>query len=118
MVAGGSRIERLASFAHDNLLWLLAFSYALSALVPGPGLWLRSVDLSAVGGTSLPRVSLPAALLGFLLFNAGLGTEADRLRRLARRPALLLVGVLATVLLPVAFVLVTAGTLRLWHNPR
>src|SRR5262245_43165892 len=117
MDAGGSRIDRVASFAHRNLLWLLAFSYVLAALAPGPGLVLRSVDLSAAG-RSLPRVSLPAVLLGFLLFNAGLGTQANRLRQLARRPALLLVGVLATVLLPVAFILVTATVMRLWHNPR
>src|SRR5262245_40279522 len=105
MDVGGSRIERLASFAHHHLLWLLASSYALAALAPGPGLWLRSVDLSAAAGASLPRVSLPAALLGLLLVNAGLGTQAGRLRQLLRRPALLFVGVLATVVLPVTFIL-------------
>jgi BASS family bile acid:Na+ symporter len=94
------------------------FSYVLAALAPGPGLWLRSVDLSAGVGASLPHVSLPAVLLGFLLFNAGLGTQANRLRQLARRPALLFVGVLATVVLPVGFILGTEATMRLWHNPR
>jgi BASS family bile acid:Na+ symporter len=118
MDVGGSRIERLSSFAHHHLLGLLVFSYVLAALAPGPGRWLRSVDLSAVAGTSLPRVSLPAALLGFLLFNAGLGTQADRLRQLLRRPALLLLGVLVTILLPVAFILATAAAMHLWHNPR
>jgi BASS family bile acid:Na+ symporter len=109
-------MECLVAFAHRNLLWLLILAYALAALVPGPGLWLRSVDLSA--GSGLSGVSLPAALLGFLLFNAGLGTQADRLQQLLRRPALLLFGVLATILLPVVFVLATAGTMHFWHNPR
>jgi BASS family bile acid:Na+ symporter len=118
MDVGGSRIERLSSFAHHHLFGLLTLSYVFAALAPGPGRWLRSVDLSAASGTTLPRVSLPAALLGLLLFNAGLGTQADRLRQLLRRPTLPLVGVLATILLPVAFILATAATMQLWHNPR
>jgi BASS family bile acid:Na+ symporter len=118
MEVGVSRIERVSSFAHHHLLGLLTFTYVLAALAPGPGRWLRSVDLSAAASTSLPRVSLPAALLGFLLFNAGLGTQADRLRQLLHRPTLLLVGVLATILLPVAFILATAAVMQLWHNPR
>jgi BASS family bile acid:Na+ symporter len=111
-------MERLASAVHHNLLWLLVAAYVLAGIVPRPGLGLRSIDLSALAGARLPHVSLPAALLSFLLFNAGLGAQADRLRELVRRPGLLIVGVGATVLFPVAFILATATTLRLWHNPR
>lgn len=118
MKRGGNQIERFASFAHHQLLWLLTLSYLLAALVPGPGLWLRSVHLASFTDTGLPHVSLPAALLGFLLFNAGLGTQANQLRRLIGRPSLLGVGVLGTILLPVVFILATATTMRLWHNPR
>ena len=112
------RVDRLAAFAHHNILWLLVVAYILAALAPGPGLWLRSVDLSMVAGSSMPRISLPAVLLGFLLFNAGLGIHAHQLLQLARRPLLLIVGVLATILLPVVFILGTAETMQLWHNPR
>jgi bile acid:Na+ symporter, BASS family len=107
----GSRVERLATFAHHILLWLLAFAYILAAFAPGPALWLRSVDL-------MPHISLPAVLLGFLLFNAGLGIQVHQLLQLVRRPLLLLIGVMATILLPVAFILGTAETMQLWHNPR
>src|ERR1700735_3574778 len=99
------RVERLAAFAHHNLLWLLVVAYLLAAVAPGPGLWLRSVDLLRIGGSSMPHISLPAALLGFLLFNAGLGIQAHQLLQLARRPLLLIIGVLATSLFPVAFIL-------------
>lgn len=112
------RIARLAALAHHNLLWLLAGAYVLAALIPWPGLWLRSVNLTALFPGDVPHVSLPAVLLSFLLFNAGLGTQTQRLLHLVRSPFLLLVGVAATCLLPVAFILATAATMQLWHNPR
>jgi bile acid:Na+ symporter, BASS family len=114
----GGRVGRVAGLVHHNLLWLLIGAYALAALLPGPGLWLRSVDLVAFARPSLPRVSLPAVLLGLLLFNAGLGVRLGRLRGLFFRPAVLLAGVLANLVLPVACILGTAATMRLWHNPR
>ena len=75
----GTRVRRLADFMHHQLLWLLIGSYALAALIPEPGLWLRSVNLAAVAGGGLPRVSVPSALLSFLPFNAGLGVSTSRL---------------------------------------
>ena len=63
--------ETLAHAAHRNLLWLLIVSYAAAALLPGPGLWLRAVDLTPFRANTLGlHVSLPAALLSLLLFNA------------------------------------------------
>jgi BASS family bile acid:Na+ symporter len=108
----------LAEIVHHHILWLLVGSYVVAALAPGPGLWLRSVDLGRAFGTAAPHVSLPSALLSFLLFAAGLGVQPRRLWQLARRPTLLIVGVLANVILPLAFIQATATTMRLWHNPR
>src|SRR5215470_248425 len=113
-----TRVRRLAEFMHHQLLWLLIGSYILAALIPGPGLWLRSVNLAAVADVGLPHASVPYALLSFLLFNAGLGVRTNRLWQLARRPTLLAVGVLANLILPVVFILGTAMTMQLWHNPR
>src|SRR5215475_8333346 len=113
-----TRVKRLAEFMHHRLLWLLIGSYILAALIPGPDLWLRSVNLAAVTDVGLPHVSVPYALLSFLLFNAGLGVRTNRLWQLARRPTLLAVGVLANLVLPVVFIMGMATTMQFWHNPR
>ena len=113
-----TRVRLLADLMSHQLLWLLIGSYVLAALIPEPGLWLRSVNLAAVTGGGLPRVSVPSVLLSFLLFNAGLGVSTNRLWQLAQRPTLLAVGVLANLLLPVIFILGAATTMQLWHNPR
>src|SRR5262249_51872827 len=67
------QVGRLAEFMSHRLLWLLIGSYILAALIPWPGLWLRSVNLAAVADAGLPHVYVPSVLLSFLLFNAGLG---------------------------------------------
>jgi BASS family bile acid:Na+ symporter len=110
-------VERLADFMSRQLLWLLIGSYVLAALIPGPGLWLRSVSLAAVAGAGPLHMSVPAVLLSFLLFNAGLGVPTNQLYQLARRPTLLAVGVLADLVLPVVFIMVTATTMQLWRKP-
>ena len=112
------QVGRLAEFMSHRLLWLLIGSYILAALIPWPGLWLRSVNLAAVADAGLPHVYVPSVLLSFLLFNAGLGVHTNQLRRLARRPTLLAVGILANLVLPVVFILGAATTMQLWHNPR
>lgn len=113
-----SRLARLAEIVHHYLLWLLLGSYALAALFPHPGLRLRSVDLGRLLPAGRPHITLPSVLLSFLLFTAGLGVQPRRLWQLARRPTILGVGVVANLALPVAFILCTATTLQLWHNPR
>jgi len=118
MIAGENRIGQLAEFIHRSLLWLLVASYILAAVIPGPGLWLRSVDLARLVSTGLPRISLPSIMLGFLLFNAGLGVRSDRVWGLARKPALLMIGVVANLVLPVAFIFIAVTTMHLWHNPQ
>lgn len=110
---------RLAHAAHRNLLWLLIASYAAAALLPGPGLWLRAVDLARLefAGHEL-HVSLPAALLSLLLFNAGLGVRLSQLRGVLLRPGVLLAGLAANLAVPVAFLLAASWGMGLfWHNP-
>jgi bile acid:Na+ symporter, BASS family len=116
MSVSSDRVVRLAQFAHHHLLGLILFSYVAAAVFPAVGLWMRSVH---VGGSLLPAaVSLPSALLAFLLFSAGLGVNAHRLWALARRPALLVLGMGANLVLPVGFILATASIMQSWHNPR
>ncbi len=116
---GGERIslDRISHFVHDHFLGLLLATYALAAAWPGPGLALRRVSLGRVdaAGESM-AFTLPALMLGFLLFNAGLGVRAAELRDLARRPALLGVGLLANLAIPIAFVFVVSRAMGAWHN--
>lgn len=118
MSARGPRTSQAASFLHHALLSLLILTYALAAVFPGPGLWLRSLDLGDFLSVHRAHAQLPSLLLSFLLFNAGLGVELRRLLQLIRTPGVLVAGVAANLLLPVAFILATAASLRLWHNPR
>ncbi|MCZ2341378.1 MAG: bile acid:sodium symporter [Bacteroidales bacterium] len=108
----------MAEFVHHYLLWLLIGSYTVAAVLPYPGLWLRSVDFGNWFPDWQIHLSLPSILLSALLFNAGLGVLPQRLWQLVHRPFILLVGVLANLILPVAFILGTATTMQLWHNPR
>jgi BASS family bile acid:Na+ symporter len=93
-------------------------SYVLAALAPAPGLWVRGVSFGEVTlFGEKTALALPVLLLALLLFNAGLGARAARLKGLARRPTLLLAGLAANLAVPVAFVFGVSQTMRLWHNP-
>lgn len=111
-------LARLAGFLHHRLLWLLVTAYALAGLAPAAGLWLRSATLGAVEVFGQPvTASLPSLLLSVLLFNAGLGVEPSRLRELFGKSWLLVGGLLANLVVPLAFILVVSATLTFWHNP-
>jgi BASS family bile acid:Na+ symporter len=56
-------------------------------------------------------------MLGILLFNAGLGVRASELKRLASNPAPLGVGLVANLLVPIAFIFGVSWALGFWHNP-
>src|SRR4051794_37920446 len=73
-------LAALSHLAHKHLIWLVVGSYALAALCPGPGLWVRGV---ALGEARLfgerAGLSLPVVMLAVLLFNAGLGARRSGL---------------------------------------
>src|SRR5262249_49866226 len=50
------------------------------------------------------------------LFNAGLGVEPGRLQSLLRGPRVLLGGLVANTLVPVAFLFSVSAVLQMWHN--
>jgi BASS family bile acid:Na+ symporter len=110
-------ITALAHALHHYLLWFLLASYAVAAFFPAPGLWLRGVSF---GDSDLPegtRVTLPMVMLALLLFNAGLGVRPAQLRDLLRAPRALLLGLVANLTIPIAFILAVTLGMRLWHNP-
>jgi BASS family bile acid:Na+ symporter len=113
----GNPLDRISHFVHARFLWLLLATYALAAAWPGPGLALRGVSIGRVSlmGEAMD-LSMPSMMLGFLLLNAGLGVRASELRNLARRPALLGLGLAANLAIPITFVFAVSQAMKGWHN--
>src|SRR5262249_15834881 len=98
----------VSGFIHSRFIWLLLSSYLVAGFFPEPGLALR--------GVSVGTVKLPVLMLGFLLFNAGLGVEISELRRLWKSPGPLVVGLAANLVIPIAYIWGLAHTMQIWHN--
>jgi BASS family bile acid:Na+ symporter len=112
------RLAALSHFIHKRFLWLLLGSYALAAVVPGLGLAIRNVSLGTVTVFGeQTKVTLPVAMLAFLLLNAGLGVATGELKNLVRHPLALAAGLAANLLVPILYIFLVSQTLRLWHNP-
>src|SRR5262249_6822400 len=110
---------RLANLLHHYFLALIVAAYALAVVWPGAGLALQGVDFARFAPVA-DRVSipLPVALLGALLFTAALAVDTRELLGVLRRPGLLGAGLLANLLVPLGFVLLSARAAPLWHSPR
>ncbi len=108
----------LVRFIHEHFFRLLIASYAVAALWPAFGLKVRDVSFghSALFGEGM-TITLPAVMLGFLLFNAGLGVRASELRLLAARPRTLVVGLAANLAVPIVFIFGLSRAMAIWHNP-
>jgi BASS family bile acid:Na+ symporter len=102
-------LSKLSHFVHARFIWLLIGSYIVAAFFPTAGLWVRSM--------SWGTISLPMLMLGFLLFNAGLGVELVALKKLRSDPLSLAFGLLANLLIPIAYIGMVMITMRFWHNP-
>lgn len=109
---------RALHWLQRRMLALLLATYAVGAALPRVGVAMRGVS---AGTLRLPHagslaVTLPTLMLGFLLLVAGLGTDLGQLRRMTRRPGMLLAGLAANSAYPIVFALVAAGALLSWHN--
>lgn len=111
-------MSAVSHFLHRHLLKLIILSYGLAAVFPGPGLWLKEVAiLDLVGLSGFSAVTAPKLLLWMLLFNAGLRVRGGRLKQLVRRPGMMLAGLAANLVVPLAFLALMVPALRIWHNP-
>jgi BASS family bile acid:Na+ symporter len=100
-----------------RMVWLLIGSYFFGALLPRVGVAIRdvSIDLRLPLVGSVP-MTLPMFLLGFLLAVAGLGVNLRELQA-GLRGRLLLSGLAANTLFPIAFAALVALALMKWHEP-
>jgi bile acid:Na+ symporter, BASS family len=111
-------VGSLSHFIHRHFIWLLIGSYAVAALCPAFGLWIRSVSFGQIGFLYQDtKLTLPMLMLAFLLLNAGLGVETSELGKLLRSPLVLLTGLAANLLIPVALIYGVTQGMRFWHNP-
>ena len=115
-----SRVLVLSQFVHRHLLWVLIGAYAIAAVLPRPGLWIRDVTLGNLSIFTIQiHVSLLLVLLAGLMFNAGLGVKTEHLQVLVRKLRVLAAGLAANVLIPIAYIFViTTLVLNFWHNPQ
>jgi hypothetical protein len=111
---------RLSQFVHRYFLWVLIGAYAVAAVLPAPGLWIRDIrlgDISVLKTTM--HVSLLLILLAALMFNAGLGVKTAHLRAVVRNTWVLAAGLAANILVPIVSIFaITTLVLNFWHNPQ
>lgn len=108
----------LTQFIHHHLLWFLIGAYSLSVIWPTAGLWIRNLsfgDLRIFNETL--HVSLLLLLLATLMFNAGLGVKTSHLRSLAKKTGVLLAGLTANLIIPMAYIFLVTLIMRLWYEP-
>lgn len=111
-------VARLGEHLHHHLLWYVLGTYVLAAIFPYVGLAIRHIDLFAFEEFNAETIiTAPAALLAVLLFNAGLGIRIKSLIELTQHPAMLVVGFLANITVPIAFILAISVFMLPWHNP-
>jgi BASS family bile acid:Na+ symporter len=108
----------LTQFIHHHLLWFLILAYAISAMWPTAGLWIRNASFGdlRIFNENL-HVSLLLLLLATLMFNAGLGVKTSHLRSLAQKTKVLLAGLTANLIIPMAYIFLVTLIMRLWYEP-
>jgi len=117
MTSTNPRVPELVQLIHRYLIWVIAGSYVVAAVLPGPGVAIREISLGQVSvlGSAL-HLGVPQIMLATLLFNAGLGVRQDELARIFASPRMLLAGVLCNMLVPLVFIIGLDVPLRGWHS--
>ena len=110
-------VDAISHFIHKNFVLLLLASYALAAIFPKPGLFIRDISLAKhmIFGEQV-NFSGPMLLLSLLLFNAGFAIKIAELRELKRKTNILIAGLLGNILAPILFILFVWTVITHWHN--
>ena len=108
----------LSQFLHHHLLWFLISAYAIAAVFPTAGLWIRNVNFGDVQifQTKI-HVSLLLLLLATLMFNAGLGVKKSHLQSLMHKSKVMLAGLAANLVIPMIYIFGVTLVMRLWYEP-
>jgi len=98
---GTRRLAVIATWVHNNFLWLLVASYLLAGVYPNLGLAIRGLSVEQPSGG---EVTAPMLLLALLLFCAAVVVRWSRVRDLMQRPGVLLLALVAIWLVPAGIV--------------
>jgi BASS family bile acid:Na+ symporter len=118
MKSGTFTFFSLSQFIHHHLLWFLISAYALAAVFPTAGLWIRNVTFSDLSFFQAKlHVSLLLLLLATLMFNAGLGVKTSHLKSLLQKTRVLFAGLMANLVIPIVYIFLVTLVMRLWYEP-
>jgi bile acid:Na+ symporter, BASS family len=108
----------LSQFVHHHLLLFLIGAYAIATVFPTAGLWIRNFAFgdASIFSTKI-HVSLLLLLLATLMFNAGLGVKTSHLKSLGEKIRVLLAGLTANLVIPMAYIFGVTLVMRLWYEP-
>jgi len=108
----------VSNYLHHHLLKLIVLSYGLAAVWPRFGLWIKDAEILGVDvAHGRVTMTIPKLLLALLLFNAGMRVKFSRVVQIARRPGVMVAGLVANVAVPLLFLAAMVPVLRCWHNP-
>jgi len=108
----------LSLFVHHHLLWLLISAYAIAAVFPSIGLWIRNMKFGDIPiFQTKVHISLLLLLLATLMFNAGLGVKPSHLKSLMQKTGVLLAGLTANLVIPMTYIFGVTLLMRLWYEP-
>lgn len=108
----------LSQFVHHHLLWFLIGAYAIAAVYPTFGLWIRSISFGDITiFHEKTHISLLLLMLASLMFNAGLGLKTSHLQAILHKKRVLVAGLVANVTIPMAYIFGVTLVMRLWYEP-
>src|SRR6267143_3838485 len=108
----------LSQFLHHHLLWFLISAYAIAAVYPTVGLWIRGISF---GDSTIfhekTHISLLLLMLASLMFNAWLGVKTSHLQAVMHKKRMLAAGLVANLAIPMAYIFGVTLVMRLWYEP-
>ncbi|MBU6482405.1 MAG: bile acid:sodium symporter [Nitrospirae bacterium] len=108
----------ISQFVHHHLLWFLISAYAIAAVYPTFGLWIRSVSFGDISiFQEKTHISLLMMMLASLMFNAGLGLKTSHLKAVMQKKRVLAAGLVANLAIPMAYIFGVTLVMRLWYEP-
>ena len=108
----------ISHFVHHHLLWFLIGVYAVAAVYPTFGLWIRNTSFGAIAvSQEKTHVSLLMILLSLLMFNAGLGVQPSHLRTVMQKKLVLVAGLTANLVVPMVYIFGVTLVMQFWYEP-